>query len=266
MTYQIKFFGRIHPEQAAVSIPGVQMQINSPTPSLNGSTWLIYAHGSQLLITASFNQEEGPPIEKARDVAYRLALTVTNLIGFFALRTYQVEVVAADDAIGNMWVFGADVIGITETSDRVVVDWTILQRLPGVALRCLQSAMDDFRQALTQNERAAMLVHRLLETLAWRYVADDEKASLSAGDWNEFWNRVGLTEAPEREWALTTLQPVATRIRHGRYVAEATSLFQPAIALARIVISRFIASELAAAPPPATGPAEEVAANTPPSN
>ncbi|WPG36730.1 hypothetical protein [Variovorax sp. EBFNA2] len=247
MSYSIKLFGRVYPEQAAVVIPPLQFLVKSPTANVNDSTWAIYGHGSQLMISAVFSGEERPAIDKVKDIAFRLSLTITNLLGFFALRTFQVEILAADDA-ETRWFFGADVHGITEATDRVDVDWSLMQKLDGKALRCLQSALDDFRQALTQRERAPMLVHRLLETLAWRYVADEDKASLSHADWSVFWDRVGLSSDPKRAWALSALQPIATRIRHGRFTPEATTLFEPAIALARQVISNYIEAEVVEIP------------------
>jgi hypothetical protein len=204
----------------------------------------IFGHNSQFLVTAAFEEGSVPALDVIRDQAHYLGSYCTNLIGFETRRSYSVAVTTAEDSSGSH-IFGADTSDFPGSKDWTNVDLSVLLKLEPDASRSLAMAIEDFRQALADRHRAPMLVHRILETLAWRYASDESgKGSLSKTDWDAFWRRLELADSQEKAWARDTLLPIATRIRHGREAPEARDVFVPSMELAQQVIRAYLKNEL----------------------
>lgn len=243
MGYQIRFYGRVHPEQAGVRFPEIGIRARLPKESEDDSIWQIFCHGSQLLISAEFMESDTPPsIRAMREKAQGISSLIVDWIGFQAVRVYEVEILAADDG-NTRWVFGADVDGVTTAKDFFDGDLSIFYTLPPRALGMLQSALEDFRLALRRSARAPMYIHRMLETLAWYYAPDDDQKSLTTGDWNTLWEHIGLGDSEEREWANSTVKQAALKLRHGR-PSDVKPDFSKVIALGRTALSAFIRAEI----------------------
>lgn len=224
------FFGRIHPERAAINV------LNLPTLSVGFSPDVLSKVRIEITVSQVTVRVEGSlhadPATERNAVAVVVQLLV-DILGFSNGCGYTVEITGCSTEAGST-IFGVDIPALTEEPLPASLEFKSIAGLfwhdPEGKTRPLRRALADFRRAIQDPDDTAFHCYRAVEALSFYF--DSNRA--------QGWAGLRSSLRLDEQWIKSVLKKPADEIRHGRVVAVSEGDRLRAFRAARLVITRFM--------------------------